>query len=206
MTSLFNNQRLPKRFWEKVVIEQYGKWTNGEPCWLWEACKNKGGYGRYRQRLSHDLAYEILVHQAPIPKEMVIHHLCKIKNCCNPVHLEMKPHNQHASEHNLEPEQRANNIINGKLNLPYLLAANTRIRLELGYDPGGRATGIKLSKPCVATNQITGNIILFKSTVEAVKQLNLKPHSASDISKCCNNKPGNNPQHLTADGFTWKWA
>lgn len=75
-------ETLPERFWAKV-----GK---TETCWLWEACKNEAGYGLInvegRSRLSHRIAYEMLV--GPIPDGLHLDHTCRVRHCVNPAHLE----------------------------------------------------------------------------------------------------------------------
>jgi len=55
-------------------------------CWLWRGRIDKDGYGHLGDRLAHRLVYEALV--GPIPKGLVIDHLCRIRNCVNPDHLE----------------------------------------------------------------------------------------------------------------------
>lgn len=71
-----------ERFWSKV--------NKTETCWLWTACKMVGGYGQFRLEramvLAHRFAYELLV--GPIPKELELDHLCRVRHCVNPSHLE----------------------------------------------------------------------------------------------------------------------
>lgn len=60
-------------------------------CWLWQGARTEEGYGRYRhagepQRRAHRFAYEVLV--GPIPAGLVLDHLCRVRNCVNPAHLE----------------------------------------------------------------------------------------------------------------------
>lgn len=60
-------------------------------CWIWEGCINKGtGYGyvtRGRANTgAHRWVYERLV--GPIPDGLVIDHLCRVRACCNPAHME----------------------------------------------------------------------------------------------------------------------
>lgn len=74
---------LPARFWAKV--DQSGE------CWLWTANLTKpNGYGRFhlndRMVLAHRLTYETFV--GPIPDGMQLDHLCRVKQCVNPAHLE----------------------------------------------------------------------------------------------------------------------
>ena len=70
------------RFWSKVNK------TGG--CWLWTACIRPDGYGAFslnaKARLAHRLAYIELV--GPIPEGKTLDHLCRVRNCVNPDHLE----------------------------------------------------------------------------------------------------------------------
>lgn len=82
--------RLPERFWSKVQTDDSG-------CWLWTASLTNGGYGQYypaknEPRRAHRIAYEVLV--GPIPVGLVIDHLCRIRRCCNPAHLEPVTHRE----------------------------------------------------------------------------------------------------------------
>jgi hypothetical protein len=71
-----------KRFWDKVQIT--------DDCWLWQGSRNDKGYGHIRvdRRLhgAHRVAYELVV--GPIPDGLVIDHLCRVRNCVRPDHLE----------------------------------------------------------------------------------------------------------------------
>ncbi|MGW9249718.1 HNH endonuclease signature motif containing protein [Streptomyces badius] len=81
---VFGDSRLPERFWSKVSAAPSG-------CWLWKANKNSGGYGQIRfggrQMVSaHRLAFATLVGE--IPAGLQLDHLCRVRHCCNPHHLE----------------------------------------------------------------------------------------------------------------------
>lgn len=73
---------LADRLWSRVV--------RGEVCWLWTAGKQGAGYGVFAfegtKRLAHRAAYEVSV--GPIPNGLVIDHLCRVRACVNPAHLE----------------------------------------------------------------------------------------------------------------------
>lgn len=61
-------------------------------CWLWTGAVNSKGYpstgnGRGSSMLAHRAAYEAL--RGPIPDGMTIDHLCRVKLCLNPDHLEV---------------------------------------------------------------------------------------------------------------------
>lgn len=59
-------------------------------CWLWTGSCNNYGYGKILNRnkslAAHRLAYELFI--GPIPKGLVIDHLCRVPCCVNPDHLE----------------------------------------------------------------------------------------------------------------------
>jgi hypothetical protein len=70
-------------FSRKFVIDQ----VTG--CWVWTGAVNGGarsGYGYFRKRRAHRVAYEAWV--GPIPEGLVLDHLCRVRRCVNPSHLE----------------------------------------------------------------------------------------------------------------------
>lgn len=70
------------RFWAKVAITP--------SCWLWQGWADRDGYGALdvggRFTRAHRFAYEELV--GPIPDGLTIDHLCRVRNCVNPDHME----------------------------------------------------------------------------------------------------------------------
>ncbi|GGH34102.1 HNH endonuclease [Microbacterium album] len=71
------------RFWSKV--------DKSGDCWLWTAATTYG-YGRFaitkRQMIgAHRFAWETV--NGPVPDGMVIDHLCRIRLCVNPAHMEV---------------------------------------------------------------------------------------------------------------------
>lgn len=61
------------------------------PCWIWTGWRKKdGGYGlvsyKDKTRVVHRLIYELLV--GPIPDGLTIDHLCRVRHCVNPTHME----------------------------------------------------------------------------------------------------------------------
>lgn len=56
------------------------------PCHIWNGNINVTGYGRYSGKLVHRLSYERNV--GPIPTGLSIDHLCRVRTCVNPLHLE----------------------------------------------------------------------------------------------------------------------
>jgi len=55
-------------------------------CWLWRGSQSRGGYGRYNETLAHRVAYELFV--GSIPEGLTLDHLCRVRHCVNPEHLE----------------------------------------------------------------------------------------------------------------------
>lgn len=74
------------RFWQKV--------HKTETCWLWAGAAGgdaEGGHYGYlnvagKVERAHRFAYELLV--GPVPDGMVLDHLCRVRLCVNPAHLE----------------------------------------------------------------------------------------------------------------------
>lgn len=80
----YTYRMLPDRFVAKFHVDP----ESG--CWLWTASLNKYGYGQFRVRPrtrgAHRVAYEALI--GPIPEGMQLDHLCRVRRCVNPAHLE----------------------------------------------------------------------------------------------------------------------
>lgn len=59
-------------------------------CWEWTAYVDRLGYGRFSWNgtmgRAHRFAYALLV--GPIPEGLELDHLCKVRCCVNPAHLE----------------------------------------------------------------------------------------------------------------------
>ena len=76
------NLTVPERFWPKVEK------TDG--CWLWKAYISTSGYGQFtisrRHYPAHRVSYELLVGR--IPEGLEVDHLCRVRHCVNPDHLE----------------------------------------------------------------------------------------------------------------------
>jgi len=83
-----------RKFVEVDPVDQIKK------CWIWIGCLCKG-YGVFslagKKIYVHRWIWE-LVHGA-IPDSMQIHHVCGVKSCCNPRHLELIDHSSHMKKH-----------------------------------------------------------------------------------------------------------
>lgn len=117
---------------EKVPLAAYTSrsigWVKGEPrarfihghngtssyvvdengCWLWQGCLNVRGYGQLGKgsRAAHRVFYER--HVGPIPEGLTIDHLCRVRHCVNPAHMEpvtVAENVRRGSAAKLKPEQ-----------------------------------------------------------------------------------------------------
>jgi|SRR3990167_10869581 len=111
---LFDDTRLPGRFWAKVRVLPNG-------CWEWTGKKNRWGYGRYwklgRERQAHRIAYETLVGIIPVGLEP--DHLCHNgsgcaagrncphRACVNTVHIELVTRRENLLRGNTIPAANA---------------------------------------------------------------------------------------------------
>lgn len=74
-----------ERFWSKVEKIPF------DSCWHWTGTLS-GGYGLMQSgnggsvRSAHRISYEL--HKGPIPDQLQIDHLCRVRHCVNPDHLE----------------------------------------------------------------------------------------------------------------------
>jgi hypothetical protein len=73
------------RFWGKVDCAfECGR------CWIWVGSRTTGGYGHFKYNKkdlqAHRVAYEWL--RSPIPVGLQLDHLCRVRACVNPEHLE----------------------------------------------------------------------------------------------------------------------
>ena len=79
-------------------------------CWLWMGACNQKGYGQIRQQggkrqVAHRVIYELL--KGPIPERLTLDHLCRMKICVNPNHLEIVTLRENILRGNGIPAQNA---------------------------------------------------------------------------------------------------
>lgn len=96
---IWGDERLPERFWDKV----YPCPMSG--CWIWGGGLQSNKYSSFypgtlvipglemsagrRNVCGHVVAYSVLID--PIPPGFHVDHLCRVKWCVNPGHLEAVP-------------------------------------------------------------------------------------------------------------------
>lgn len=74
---------------EKYLVVDMGYKT---PCWIWQFDADRNGYGSIRlpdsrQRIAaHKYFFQKV--KGPVPNGLDLDHLCRIKSCVNPDHLE----------------------------------------------------------------------------------------------------------------------
>ena len=81
---------------EQKLLKDWGGDPSG--CWLWTGSRTRDGYGlittreggKQRRSYVHRIAY-VKVHGF-IPDGLEIDHLCRVRNCFNPSHLEAVTH------------------------------------------------------------------------------------------------------------------
>lgn len=94
---LSKRKTLGERFWEKT--------KKTDSCWLWIGATNpKNGYGGFwnglRHTSAHRFSYEFF-NKKEIPKGLEIDHICRVRNCVNPAHLEAVTHSENTLRGNV---------------------------------------------------------------------------------------------------------
>lgn len=60
------------------------------PCWIWDGALTDGGYGKAsrggKTTTAHRYVYEM--YRGPIPEGLHLDHLCEVRECVNPDHLD----------------------------------------------------------------------------------------------------------------------
>jgi HNH endonuclease len=80
-----------RSFWDHVIL------GDDKECWPWTGGRGGSmGYGRFRGRQAHRVAYEIS--RGPIPDGMVVRHSCDNPLCCNPFHLNPGTHKDNTGD------------------------------------------------------------------------------------------------------------
>lgn len=71
----------------KPLVQRFLERTEKtESCWIWFGFVQFNGYGQFRHKPAHVIAYELFVGE--VPQKHQIDHLCNNRECVNPDHLE----------------------------------------------------------------------------------------------------------------------
>lgn len=88
----------PRRLYKATLVERLMNRTMADPsgCWLWIGSTNPKGYGHIwdeRRRGVYAVHRIVWEHcHGPIPDGLEVDHLCRVRNCVNPDHLEVVDH------------------------------------------------------------------------------------------------------------------
>lgn len=74
---------LPSHIQRAIVVDPSG-------CWIWQRSRSRDGYGwaslHNKTHQAHRLVYKLLAGEPP--EGMHLDHLCRVRHCVNPAHLE----------------------------------------------------------------------------------------------------------------------
>lgn len=91
---MINIERKIKRIKARTV-------TNEKGCWLWQGGQTEKGYGltyfeKGKYRAVHIVTYILIKGEYQIEgqEKLELDHLCRIRHCCNPDHLEPVTHQE----------------------------------------------------------------------------------------------------------------
>jgi len=84
----YSRRPILERLLEKIEI--------GGDCWLWTGAQSSAGYGSIGAGTgTKTIPTHVVMYQAefgPVPDGLEIDHLCRVRRCCNPNHLEAVTH------------------------------------------------------------------------------------------------------------------
>lgn len=69
-------------------------------CWLWQGARYPNGYGAFGtddSNYAHRAAWQYV--NGPVPEGRELHHVCRVRSCCNPAHLEALTRIEHRAAH-----------------------------------------------------------------------------------------------------------
>lgn len=94
---------LAQRVLSRCTSEQASLYVD-TPCLVWQGSLTSQGYGQIRQICSQ--ASTVAVHRVtfedaygPIPPGLEPDHLCEVKRCCRPDHMEAVTHRENIRRH-----------------------------------------------------------------------------------------------------------
>lgn len=87
------HRKLLTRIFSKVTVSETSFYKS-VPCWEWRGARTRNGYavfgsaGELPSHLVHRMLYQMFVEMIH-DSTMVCDHLCRIRHCVNPVHIEL---------------------------------------------------------------------------------------------------------------------
>jgi hypothetical protein len=85
------------------VIDRFLAKVSPDPnsgCWLWMASCNQWGYGHFKLTKTKPIGAHVFAYRhyvGPIPEGLELDHLCRVRCCCNPRHLEAVTHQENCA-------------------------------------------------------------------------------------------------------------
>ena len=126
-------------------------------CWIWGGAITKSGYGHMwaegREIGAHRVAYSLVV--GPIPDGLTIDHLCRVRSCVNPFHL--------------EPVSSSENTRRGDVGK--YIAARTHCRLGHPYSPINTGGKSRLKRHCLECKRASGRATAARRRAKMVDYL-----------------------------------
>lgn len=86
----------------KISGKRYKVDDNG--CWIWQGPIAESGYGMASTTWAHRHVWQ--QHNGEIPSGVQLHHICEVKSCVNPSHLELLTVADHRMKHGGVPSLR----------------------------------------------------------------------------------------------------
>ena len=127
-------------------------------CWLWGGRLNNHGYGvmypgaQGGSTLAHRISFE--VHRGPVPRGLELDHLCRVRCCVNPAHL--------------EPVTRSTNVRRGLG--PSRQTSKTHCPFGHEYAPGNIVTTKLRKRSCKECHRRVNNAYAARIRAERVFQ------------------------------------
>lgn len=83
-----SKEKIAARFWKSV--------QKTKTHWIWCGQHNRAGYGRFKSNGKNHQAHRFILKLLgfDVPKEKDVDHLCRVRNCVNPDHLEVVTHRE----------------------------------------------------------------------------------------------------------------
>jgi hypothetical protein len=82
---------IPAVFWDSIN-DCYRPGGDAGACWVWSRTPNNKGYGHFYDGSTADLVYvhrySYELHNGPVPADLRVDHLCCVRTCVRPSHLE----------------------------------------------------------------------------------------------------------------------
>lgn len=67
----------------------------GTGCWEWQGYRTPNGYGKLTEGMAHRTAWKLFRPAQPLAEGFDLHHLCRVRHCVNPDHLQLLTSSEH---------------------------------------------------------------------------------------------------------------